>query len=421
MRDRRKAPRRSATWPARVAGAIVLIGAMVVAIFEPFPVDRVRLLVFDLLQRAAPRETVKPWANPVVVVGIDEKSLANLGQWPWPRARLADLTGRLADRGARVVGFDIVFAEADRWSMQTGAGGDAAFAAAIEGRPVVLGMGAKPADARAAIRPYPGRTVAIDGQHSLRHLLRVEGLLRNIPEPERRAAGLGAFLLFNDGDGITRRVPTVLRTPEGVVPSFFAEALRVGLGAKGLRVEDGMSGLQAIRFDGGPTIATDSDGTVWPYFSRLENREILSAVDVLDGAIGRERIAGRYVLVGGTAAGLGDVRVSPLGQWIPGVEIHAQALEGALGGTLLVRPGYLIGAEFVCLVISGLLAILGFTVCSAVLLLPALMAEVAALGWLSWSLFVGRHLLFDVSLSVVTVFVLFAVIVAVRQSRTGHW
>lgn len=421
MRDRRKAPRRSATWPARVAGAIVLICAAVVAIFEPFPVERVRLLVFDLLQRAAPRETVKPWANPVVVVGIDEKSLANLGPWPWPRARLADLAGRLADSGARVVAFDIVFAEADRWSVQAGADGDAAFAAAIEGRPIVLGMGAKPPDGWAAIRPYPGRTVAIDGEHSLRHLLRVEGLLRNIPELERRAAGLGAFLLYNDGDGITRRVPTVLRTPEGVIPSFSAEALRVGLGAKGLRVEDGMSGLQAIRLDGGPAIATDADGNVWPHFSRLQNREILSAVDVLDGAIGRERIAGRYVLVGGTAAGLGDVRVSPLGQSIPGVEIHAQALEGALGGTLLVRPGYLIGAEFVCLVVSGLLAILGFTVCSAALLLPALMAEVAALGWLSWSLFVGQHLLFDVSLSVVTVFVLFAAIVAVRQSRTGHW
>lgn len=421
MRDRRRAPRRSAIWPARVAGAIILICAVVVAIFDSLPVRMARLSVFDAFQRAAPREMAGPSVDPVTVVGIDEKSLASLGQWPWPRTRLADLAKRLVDMGARVVAFDMVFAEKDRWSARAGAGGDAAFATAIKGRPVVLGMAGAAAGTGDAARAYPGRTVALDGPGSLGHLPWVGHLVRDIPELEQNAAGLGALVLFDDGDGIVRRVPTVFRTPAGVVPSLFIEALRVGKGKGGLRIEADMAGLQAIHLDGGPAIATDAYGCVWPRFSRQENREILPAVDVLNGTIRAERIAGRYVLVGVTAAGIGDVRVTPLRQVVPGVEIHVQALEDALSGRLLLRPNYLSGIELACLIVSGLLAILSFTVCYGGLLLPALVAEVAALGWLSWSLFVGRHLLFDVSLSIATVLVLFAAIVVLRPSRGGRW
>ena len=414
MGEGRKASRRRTVWSGRVVGAAVLACAVAAALFQPFPVNEIRLLAFDFLQRATPREAVKGSASPVVVVGIDEKSLAVLGQWPWPRTKLADLAGRLAGMGARVVAFDVLFAEADRRGAPGDDNGDAAFAAAIKDRPIVLGMGVESTGPQRGADPYPGMTVAVDGADGLRALWEWRRLVRNIPDLERNAAGLGVFLLDGDGDGIARRVPTVFRTPAAMVPSFFVEALRVGTGKEGPRVKTGRGGLQTFRFDGGPAVATDAGGHVWPHFGRLENREFLSAADILAGTVGPERVAGRYVLVGATAMGLGDVRFTPLRQAVPGVEIHAQALESVLAGDLLVRPGYMIGAELVSLVVTGLLGILLFPVCRAGLLLPALAGGVAVLAGLSGGLFAGRHLLFDVTLSIATWLALFMMIVALR-------
>jgi len=420
MRQDGRRRRGAALWPAWMAGLFVLAAFVAAAVLEPFPVGPARLAVFDFLQRSVPRQATLPADNPVVIVGIDERSLARLGQWPWPRARLADLAERLLDLGARVVAFDIVFAEPEGHGREAGSAGDAAFAAATRGRPVVLGMAAGPADGPNAALPYPGATVAADGAAGLRRLPPIDGLLRNLPGLETSAAGLGIILLSRDGDGVIRRVPTARRTPVGVIPSFFVEAWRVGSGAEHSYLSAGPAGIEAFRLDGGPVLATDAEGSVWPRFSRFEGRGVVSAADVLDGAVTRERIADRYVLVGATAMGLGDNHVSPLGEVVPGVEIHAQALEGALGGHLLARPAYMPGGELLALVVFGLFAIGAFSGCRAGLLLPALAGGVAAPAALSWSLFAGWHLLFDASVSIAAVIILFVVIVAVRQTGIGR-
>src|SRR5262245_19885891 len=142
--------------------AALLVGAYVLRMVDPAPVARLRLLAFDTYQQLQPRK-YDPGV-PVRIIDIDEASLARLGQWPWPRSLIADLTQRLVDAGAAAVAFDLVFAERDRVSLADlikrlpkdttlealttnlvePAPGDRMLAEAIAGAPAVLGFIATP-------------------------------------------------------------------------------------------------------------------------------------------------------------------------------------------------------------------------------------------------------------------------------------
>src|ERR1700726_3307397 len=96
---------------ARVVCLLMLVAFALLRMLDPAPIEELRVRTFDAFQRFDPR--IKT-ARPVTIVDIDEKSLAKLGQWPWPRTRIADLVTSLTKLGAGVIAFDIVFAEPDR-------------------------------------------------------------------------------------------------------------------------------------------------------------------------------------------------------------------------------------------------------------------------------------------------------------------
>ena len=96
---------------ARLVCLAILVGLAALRVADPFAVEELRVRTFDGFQVIEPR--VKT-ARPVTIIDIDEKSLAKLGQWPWPRTRVADLIDKLTALGAVVIAFDIVFAEPDR-------------------------------------------------------------------------------------------------------------------------------------------------------------------------------------------------------------------------------------------------------------------------------------------------------------------
>src|SRR3974390_1836406 len=106
--------------PARALALLLLLALAVLRVADPLPIQELRVRVFDLFQVVHPREATQ---RPVVIVDIDEKSLKTIGQWPWPRTRIADLVTRLTQMGALVIAFDIVFAEPDRLSPGVAAEG----------------------------------------------------------------------------------------------------------------------------------------------------------------------------------------------------------------------------------------------------------------------------------------------------------
>lgn len=403
----------------------ILAGAVMVRISDPVVVDRSQLAVFDFYQRWKPR-TYDPEAA-VRIVDIDDESLSKLGQWPWPRTRVAELVEKLTRLGAAVIAFDIVFAEPDRTSPRAVLpqwprlpevesllanpdrlpDNDAILAAAVGSGPVVLGFVLS--EGAGGRKPKVAGTVAWAGDDPMPWIPVFRGAIANLPQIEAQAAGNGSFNMAPGLDGLVRRVPTVVRYGERradtqVYTSLAVEALRVAQGAKTIIGKAaGASGEMSFGEDTGINqmrvgqfiVPTDRNGSLLVYYTGHRQQRYVPVWKVMDGSVDPKEIEGQIIFVGTSAAGLMDLRSSPLDLILPGVEVHAEAVEQIIAGEFLRRPDWALGVEVVFLVVLGLVmvALLPFTGalgCAAV----GAFAIGAACGT-SWFAFTDYKLLLD--------------------------
>ncbi|MDF2119133.1 adenylate/guanylate cyclase domain-containing protein [Roseiarcaceae bacterium H3SJ34-1] len=404
----------------------ILVGLFVAVLLNGSrPVERIRNIVFDEFQRLAPR----PWTPdlPVRVADIDDTSLAKLGQWPWPRQRLAELTARLLENGAAVVAFDSLFSEPDRLAPAeilaqlpdspekqalTKALADSGklttdpLEAAFRGNPVVIGLALSNRPA-SPIVPMKTQFVKL-GDDPTPVLPFFSGMILPLEHLRDAAAGMGAINYVPDIDLILRRVPLVFAAGGGpdkvLVPSFAAEALRVAFrtdtpiikasNASGETNFGGVSSVIAVKI-GDAEIPTERDGAVRIRFAGSQPGRILPVWKILAGEVDRDEIDGRIILIGSSAAGLSDLRSTPLDSAVAGVEIHAELIEHAVSGARLARPDWALGAEAVLLTLGGLLiAWLAWRLPPTI----AALAAVVMIGgglFASWYMFLHRDLLFD--------------------------
>lgn len=287
-----------------------------------------REVLFDSYQRLMPRERS---SAPAVIVAIDEYALDARGQWPWPRTLSADLIRALRQAKPAVIGVDLLFVEPDR----SVPGADAALAEAIHDGKVVLGIaGLEYRDRR---YPFPPQAAParMSGAREL-PLRRFDGHLQSRPEINRAAAGRG-LVSAESSDRVIRRVPLVARIGKVVVPSLSVEMVRVATGAAALRIND-HGGENVDLVVGDVAIPVQSDGTARVHFGAHDSERFVSAEDVLSGNAAPELFRDKLVLVGVTGLGLLDLQATPLGERIPGVEVHAQILEQIFDGRYLRRP-----------------------------------------------------------------------------------
>lgn len=404
-----------------LVGLILLAVVALIQLADPPPLSSLRLAVFDHYQRLAPR----PYTPlPVRVVAIDDRSLAALGQWPWPRDVLARLVQRLDALGASAIAFDVVFAEPDRSSprhilerlrdrdippaarrqLRSLPDFDQQLADAIAGAPVVLGFpGTRKAGGN---RPALLAGMATAGSDPREFLAELPGAVANLPVLESNAAGQGSFALDRGEGGIVRRVPLVQHVNGALYPSLSLEALRVARDEATiiLRASDasgevnvgGDAQLQAVRV-GDLEIPVTPDGRMWMHYTGPVDERYIPAADVLDDSNEqlKSQLASSIVLVGATAAGLKDLRATPLTNFQAGVSIHAQAVEQMLLGWHLERPGWARGAEVATLLLGG--ALLLWLLSRAGALASAALGGLAVFGGAgaSWLAFTEFHLLLD--------------------------
>ena len=387
--------------------------------------DLLRYAWFDALQRVAPRTRM---SAPVVIVDVDSKSLARHGQWPWPRTLLAKLVERLDAAGPAAIGVDIVMPEEDRLSpghlpallptirpeiaarLAELPSNDTAFATAIRGRPVVLGMAAVDrageSVARATGRTAPIRSIGGDPSPFLASF---DTALRTIDEIDRAAAGHGLLNVGFEGRAV-RRVPLVARVGGAIVPTLALEMFRVASGRPAVTIVVGPHGVVGVGV-GDLLVPTQPDGSAWLRYTR-EADTFVSAADVLAGVVERERFEDRLVLLGVTALGLAERSPIPGGGAREGVGIHAELIESIFDQALLVRPRWASWAEAALLAVGGALLILVVPVRRAravpVLLLPLIaLATGGSLALYHW-----RFLLLDAATPSLALIVLFAVMLS---------
>ena len=408
--------RRFAPWLHLIVPFAALTIALALHVRAPRFVESLRFQVFDAYQRLAPRT---PSSAPVLVVDIDDDSLRQIGQWPWPRTRVAELLDKLQVAGAAVIGLDIILAEPDLtspenviplWAATEAAAPirdavkdlpehDAVLADAIRRAPVVTGFALTRRPN--AVRPPRPYAVEIAGPSPVAVLPEFAGAIANLPRIDAGARGVGGFNFLPAVDGVLRRIPLVFRIGEEISPSFTAEMLRVLLGADGyqIRVEPaGIEGaLPAIEevAVGGLVIPTDEAGRMWLHFTRPETRRSLPAWQVLAGAIAEGALSGQVVAVGTSAAGLKDLRATPLDLAATGVAVHATAVEQMVLGHFLQRPAWVEPVELIYTLLLGLILILLLRRLKALGCLALGVLTVVAAAGSSWYAYTEHRLLVD--------------------------
>lgn len=397
----------------RAAGFLALLGLVALRLIDPWPVEALRLRLFDLLQDVNPR-TVD--AAPVAIVAIDEMSLAELGQWPWPRDLVAELVDAIAAQKPAAIGFDVLFVEPDRLSPERLGqtlgranpalarlladlpSNDAALARSIAAAPVALGVAASPIGSVAPLTtggPGPAVVPLLERGGAVRpYVKRFGAFTQTIPTIALAADGHGVVSLDLGADGVLRRAPALARVDERVLPALALEAIRIGAGAQAFEAEAGWFGLKTVSV-ADVRAPTDANGDIWLRYAGHRADRFVSASDVLAGKVAPDALAGKLVLIGATAAGLGDIVATPLGYPMAGVEVHAELIEALLAGETLSRPAFMTAVEIALVCAFGLFVTFGRPFRRPTHLISLFVAPAAAAGGLAWALFAMRGLLFD--------------------------
>jgi len=355
----------------------------------------------------------------VVILDIDEKSLGEIGRWPWGRDRVSELIGKLFDRhGIVLLGFDVVFAEPDdssglkaldglsRRELKENAAFQAAlqslrpqldhdgrFAQTLKGRPVILGYylsGRSDGVSSGALPPpvlpagsFTGRSIPFTVWSSYGG---------NLAEFQKAALTGGHFNPLVDFDGISRRVPLIVEYKDEYYEALSLAMVRALLGQPKVvpwfpeeswfssKSYQGMEAIDLPTARGTLRIPVDENvAALIPYRGHQGSFRYYSIADVMADRIKPGELKGKVALIGTTAPGLLDLRATPVGEAYPGVEIHANLIAGMLDGAIKQKPSYVLGAEVVLLLLAGL---------AMVLLLPLLSPLRATLASLVALLFI---------------------------------
>ncbi len=331
----------------------IVLGSM--RISDPVLIEVLRLKYFDVLQKKYPRPTDGQTYS--VIVDIDEKSLREVGQWPWPRTVLAELFKKSKDAGMLVLGLDVFFPERDRTSpdlisndlqnrnpeiaqLLKGLPSNESLAAdAMKEFPVVIGHSGLDVEGDANRTDIKDTSVKVflGKSEAKRWLTAYPGLLANVPELEKAASGAGTVSVAEEPDGIIRRVPLISDVAGTIRPTLGLEMIRVAFQGNSIASRTGINGLEEIIIQtksiGNASIPTDEYGRVWIHYGESDSvkaeksRYYVSAVDIIKGRVGKERLQGKLGILGTSATGLKDIRPTPVEDRMPGVEIHANLID----------------------------------------------------------------------------------------------
>ena len=421
-------------WPRIAVTLLPLIFALLHAMgaVRLGVLDRLDNIIYDTRLRATMPKTLD---ERVVIVDIDEKSLAEVGRWPWGRNRLAELTDELFDRQKiALLGFDVVFAEADESSglkrlnelaqkelrdqpgfvdklrqLQGSLDYDAIFAKALEKRPVVLGYYlTSDRDGRTSgVLPAP-----VMGKEALQGrpitFTSWNGFGSNIARLAAAAPMAGHFNPIAEGDGVVRSLPLIAEYKGQYYESLSLAMFRMLAGSPTVSpgfprerfLARSYQGLENIQLKlGNKTLAIPVDervSSLVPFrgFAGPKGGSFryVSAADILSKSIPAGTLKDKIVLVGTTAPGLQDLRVTPVSEIYPGVEAHANVISGLLDGNILVKPDYAIGYEVVVLTLAGLVLAFALPLVTATRAVILSVVVVAVLGALNLWLYLSYGL-----------------------------
>ena len=349
------------------------------SIVKPSLVGSLNNRVYDSLLKSAP--TGEPSTVPVIVA-IDEKSLRQYGQWPWPRYRIATLLDKLRELGALCIGLDILFAEDDRTSIeairkelvhhfgvdlelaglpQELRDNDKRLADALSKGTVVLGyqflFEEDPGSDSCLLHPlHINRLGPVRAEDDSGDFTTARGVSCNLKTLSQAAAASGFFNVSTDPDGILRRVPLIIKHKGKPYPSLSLATLMRALDINEVFLKTGNGGEQFLYLNKTAIPLTSKGNMLIRFRGKGKTFDYVSAADILADRIPKGKIQGKILFVGTSASGMREFKSTPFDPIFPGVEIHATVVDNILKKAFLSRPKWVPGLESLIALVLGVLS-----------------------------------------------------------------
>ncbi|WP_020588362.1 CHASE2 domain-containing protein [Desulfobacter curvatus] len=381
----------SFSWPAFFLGCSLIAATCVILYMcgseKPSLIAAIDNRTMDIMFRA---RGACPDSGQVLIVDIDEKSLSYLGQWPWPRNVMAKITDHLIQSGVRAVGYDILFAEQDRTSpayfishldkktalkipetlvhtlgKDPALDYDRVFAEALSRGPTILGYGFQFVDSGLITnhaQPFPSGVIRLEpATLQFNRISLIPAFRAVLNHPSVAASQSEGFInVLTDDSGTARQVPLVMVMDNIPYPSLALEVFRVGMDILEMTIH-ASSRIKAARQPvlgislGDRFIPTDSVGQIFVnYRGPSGTFRYISAVDVLDKEIVPE-LKDKFVFIGASATGLLDLKATPFGSAVPGVEVNATIVDNLIRSDPFTYDRMTeIGLNYTLIVLSGL-------------------------------------------------------------------
>ena len=399
-----------------VVFAIVLTG---IRIDDSSTVKTLRYKTWDKFQVIHPREVV---SDSVTVVNITESDLKTYGQWPWPRHVMAMLHAKIADAGAILVNYNILFAEADRMSgveylksmpmtnelrEQLGTtllDTDAVFSTVLrESKRAVLMMSVK----NEAGVELPSTTQIIEKGNVKPWLYEYGGIVSPHRKVSAGASGMGVNVTSPEPDAVVRKMPVLIRINGKIYPSMILENVRLLNGSKRIKVIAKEHGIDEVLVSKKAGIPVNHNAEMYINYADPNNYVQMSATDILSGNYNENKIKNRIVIVGLDAAGLSVLKYTPHGLTTD-QNITAQALDTLLTGKYLLRTPQADTYEIVFLALLLLLLVLVLPRTSVLLAVPLLLFVEVGVAYGAFMAYTNKGFLVDPSWIMLSVFLIWS-------------
>jgi CHASE2 domain-containing sensor protein len=336
-----------------------------------------------------------PHSDKIVIVDIDEKSLAQYGRWPWSRERIAQLVDTLSAKEAGIIGMDMIFPEADNtsphhlakaWGIKNDSlkNYDQILAESFKQNPVIGGYLFLFEPSEETRSPFSPSVIIEHRAEKHDYIPQAKSVLLNITLLQEAYYSSGFLNNISDQDGVIRSVPLLMRYHSQLYLSLSMEMLRIYFDANKIEIINNETGVEGVglskRF-----IPTERFGNLYINFrGSMEHFTYVSAADVMNNTVDTKVLQNKLVLVGTSAIGLGDVHATPFDNAMAGVEVHANIIDNIIQGDFIAPPINGVVYNMIIIVLTTALSVLLFSTLPRRTVFPAILA-----------LFVGYYFLFS--------------------------
>ena len=323
--------------------AIAIAIVILIKILNPSIIKKISNINYDSYQSFFEKEFDQ---KDIRIIDIDDKSLAEVGQFPWRRDKVARIVDNLTKANPKVIAFDIFFSEPDRenptkilreLSISTDniIDSDLEFSKSIKNSKIILPIVGLIKKNDLNYDDQKKARFIIKGQPAKNYIYKFPAGLASLKKFNDEAKGIGSISIIGSEDGTLRFVPMLVGIENQLWPSMSLEMIRVANKQKNYLVESDELGIQVIKTKTAEFF-TDENALVYLKYKKFDPKHYISAVDILNEKFNPDEIKDKMILIGSSAAGLFDLVKTPSGRVIPGVQVHANILDNVLNNDTII-------------------------------------------------------------------------------------